>query len=71
MPLVVASRRQQLCTGAAAPLPLLPPASHGFSRFSRTPPPPRPQASKPLHGPNQWPDPALLPRYRQVGACAV
>ncbi|KAG2482592.1 hypothetical protein HYH03_018476 [Edaphochlamys debaryana] len=25
-----------------------------------------PEASKPLHGPNQWPDPARLPHYRQA-----
>ncbi|KAG2449269.1 hypothetical protein HYH02_005426 [Chlamydomonas schloesseri] len=25
-----------------------------------------PEASKPLHGPNQWPDPVLLPEYRRV-----
>ncbi|GFR50656.1 hypothetical protein Agub_g12905, partial [Astrephomene gubernaculifera] len=34
--------------------------------FGREVPADSPEASKPLHGPNQWPDPALLPHYRQV-----
>ena len=34
--------------------------------FGREVPPDSPEASKPLHGPNQWPAPALLPRYREV-----
>ncbi|GLI63800.1 hypothetical protein VaNZ11_006885 [Volvox africanus] len=25
-----------------------------------------PESKKPLHGPNQWPDPQLMPRYREV-----
>ncbi|PNW78167.1 hypothetical protein CHLRE_10g466700v5 [Chlamydomonas reinhardtii] len=34
--------------------------------FGREVAPDSPEASKPLHGPNQWPDPALLPDYRRV-----
>jgi isopenicillin N synthase-like dioxygenase len=35
--------------------------------LTSTPPPPAlAQAAKPLHGPNVWPKPALLPAYREV-----
>lgn len=34
--------------------------------FGREVPSTSPEAAKPLHGPNQWPDPQLLPRYREV-----
>lgn len=34
--------------------------------FGREVPAGSPEAAKPLHGPNQWPDAALLPRFRPV-----
>ncbi|EFJ48980.1 hypothetical protein VOLCADRAFT_59825, partial [Volvox carteri f. nagariensis] len=34
--------------------------------FGREIPEDSEEVSKPLHGPNQWPDPQLLPRYREV-----
>jgi isopenicillin N synthase-like dioxygenase len=34
--------------------------------FGRDIPPSSPEAALPLHGPNQWPDPALLPGYREI-----
>eukprot|EP00892_Ulva_mutabilis_P011153 jgi/Ulvmu1/840/UM010_0214.1 len=34
--------------------------------FGREVPPEDPEASKPLHGPNQWPSPQLLPDFRPV-----
>ncbi len=41
------------------------PVLQGFY-FGREVPSGSPEAAKPLHGPNQWPDPQLLPRYREV-----
>ncbi|GLC72573.1 hypothetical protein PLESTF_001266100 [Pleodorina starrii] len=44
--------------------------SHGDTKegfyFGREVPADSEEAKKPLHGPNQWPDPKLLPQYRQV-----
>ncbi|KXZ46072.1 hypothetical protein GPECTOR_47g347 [Gonium pectorale] len=44
--------------------------AHGDTKegfyFGREVPLDSPEASKPLHGPNQWPDPQLLPDYRRV-----